>query len=354
MANDTLTQPMSTITTTPLNAISTHLEALISSLAHSTTYATAPASATSLLLADDNLTTALNALKQHQQNYAHILHLREEATHLSDEIKSLIRRAVALREEAGRVHPSILDDDYDSSDEDDEQSEVDYQTLLDFAARIGKHNSLAMREAEGQWERRKIEAMKKGEERKAHSTGAADIARAIANANAPKAEVRVGEGVAAAESQVAKEAETDELESQALHLEAALATRRAQQGLGFPDPALLRMGELGRLQKIREDAMAGARGGGDVLVGEAAVEREVERLVRETEHVALPEKKEADDTEMEQEERRGEAARNTGPSASAVPRQASSQAHRPPAPVQKRKKINLDLGGDDDDEDEND
>jgi hypothetical protein len=349
MANDTLTLPMSTVTTTPLNAISTHLEALISSLAHSTTYATAPTSATSLLLADDNLTTALTALTQHQQNYARILHLREEATHLSDEIKSLIRRAVSLREEAGRVHPSILDDDYDSSDEESPQ-EVDYQTLLDFAARIGKHNSLAMREAERQWERRKIEGIKREEERKTQSTGAADIARAIANANAPAAVS--AEGVSGVAVQV-KEAEKDELELQALHLEAALATRRAQQGLGFPDPALLRMGELGRLQKIREDAMAGLRGSGEVLVGEAAVEREVERLVRETEHVAPPEEKEADDTEMEQEGRRDEAARIAGPSTSAAPRQTLSQA-RPPAPVQKRKKINLDLGGDDDDDDDDD
>jgi hypothetical protein len=344
MANDTLTQPMSTVTTAPLNAISTHLEALIFSLAHSTTYATAPASVTSLLLADDSLTTALNALKQHQQNYARILHLREATTQLSDEIKSLIRRAVSLREEAGRVHPSILDDDYDSSDEEEETvQEVDYQTLLDFAARIGKHNSLAMREAESQWERRKIEAMKSEEERKARSTGAADIARAIANANAPA--TVIAEGVGGTAEQATKEVETDELELQALHLEAALATRRAQLGLGFPDPALLRMGELGRLQKIREDAMAGAK-------GETAVEREVERLVRETEHVAPPEKKEAPDTEMEQERTREEAARTTGPSALAVPRQAPSQAQRPSAPVQKRKKINLDLGGDDDEDDD--
>lgn len=361
MSTNTSNQPMSAVTLTPLNAISTHLDTLITSLAHSTTYASAPSAATSLIAADDALTTALTALQHHQQNYARILHLREEATHLEDEIRSIIRRAVQLREEAGRVHPSILDDDYDSSDCSDEDAgdtsdifgkpqEVDYHTLLNFAARIGKHNSVAMREAEAQWDKRKIEAMKKEQEREKENattaTDAAEIARALAQASAPPPPI-VAQPTAANEGRTEK----DVLELQALDMEASLAARRAQQGLGYPDGNLLRMGELGRLQRIREDAMDGARERGDNIVSETAVEREIEKLVRETEEVAPPEKEETETVEMEDDGTTEEAAGKPGQSV--PPRQRrQSTTQRPLPQPQKRKKLNLDLGGDDDDDDD--
>ena len=354
---------MSVVAIAPLNALTTHLDTLINSLVHTNSYAAAPTAASCLVAADDALTSALATLKQHQQNYARILHLREEAARLEDELKNIIRKAVRLREDVGRIHPSILDDDAETSEEEDVDGipfgqgkgrDVDYHTLLNFAARIGKHNSLAAREAEQEGERRKVEAIRKRE-----SMTAANIANALANASAPIAATLNAEA-----GQTEQQPEKDELELQAIGLEESLAAQRAQQGLGYPDGMLLRMGELGRLQKIREDATASdkpeeaemrVRAG----FGEEAVEREIERLVRESEDVATKEdpelerklKLEQERREREeQEKKRKDEARKATVQAPSRPRR-ESVTQRPPVAAPKRKKINLDFGDDDDDDD---
>jgi hypothetical protein len=111
------------------------------------------------------------------------------------------------------------------------------------------------------------------------------------------------------------------------------------------------MGELGRLQKIREDALESGRNRGDLGAGEAAVDKEIERLVRETENVAESEEpvsKQGGKMDLdEDEERRASMLENSAQSnirrESIVQRQAPRE--------QKRKAINLDLGFGDDDED---
>ena len=350
---------MSNIALTPLNALSTHLDTLINSLVHTNTYAAAPNAATSLVAADDALTSALTTLKQHQQNYARILHLREEAQRLEDELKSIIRKAVSLREDVGRIHPRILDDDADTSDEEEPDDipcgrgkgkDVDYQTLLNFAARIGKHNFLAAREAEQEAERRKVDDLKKKEKVKGSPTAAVNIANALTRASAPATSVH------ADLFNDTEQPEKDELEIQAQGLDDSLAATRAQQGLGYPDAMLLRMGELGRLQKLREDAVISGTAEATEMkmragVGDDAVEKEIERLVRATEPVAAKEDDAAQKKEEDERRRREDGDKVASTMASSRPRRESVTQRQPAAPP-KRKKINLDFGGDDDDDDD--
>ena len=345
---------MATIALNPLNNLTTNLDALVNSLVHTNTYATVPTATSSLVTADDALTSALDTLKQHQANYARILHLREEAQRLEDELKSIIRKAVSLREDVGRVHPGILDDE-ESSDEDEEQEDttlplgtgkskdVDYHTLLNFAARIGKHNSLAAREAEREADKRKINAIRKKEE-----TSATKIASALGKAGAPTTTNHE-------EAQLEFQPEKDVLELQALDLEASLAAQRAQQGLGYPDGMMLRMGELGRLQKLREDAMDSSQG--DARAADDAVDKELERMIRESELVAAKVDAETEKSLKLEQERRQEQTREKEvkkPSAPVSRPRRESVTQRLPkqaaAPV-KRKGINLDFGDDDDDDD---
>lgn len=358
MASTSTSEPMSTVAAAPLDALTTHLDTLINSLVHTNTFAAAPDAASSLVAADDALTSALSTLKQHQQNYARILRLREEAQQLEDDLKTIIRNAVRLREDVGRIHPSILDDDAETSDGEDTEDipldpgkrrDVDYTTLLNFAARIGKHNSLAAREAEQEAERRKIEAIKKKEKMASSPTAPVNMANTLPNATNDNAD---------------QQPKQDELELQAIGLEESLAAERAKQGLGFPEGMLLRMGELGRLQKIREDAVAsGSAEETDMRIrsgfGEGAVEREIERLVRATEDVAAEDDngmerkvKEEEEGAREEEPRKRTEEVNKTTAVQARPRRESITQRPPAAAAPKRKKINLDFGGDDDDDDD--
>ena len=360
MASTSTSEPMSSVAVAPLDALTTHLDILINALVHTNTFAAAPNAASSLVAADDALTSALATLKQHQQNYARILHLREEAQQLEDDLKTIVRKAVRLREDVGRIHPSILDDDAEMSDEEDTEDTpldqstgraVDYNTLLNFAARIGKHNSLAAREAEQEAERRKIDAIRMKEKMASSPAAPVNMANTFPNATNDNAD---------------EEPKQDELALQAVGLDESLAAERAKQGLGFPEGMLLRMGELGRLQKLREDAVAsGSAEETDIRirsgVGEDAVEREIERLVRATEDVAAEHDNEIERKVEEEEERaREEQASkrrdevNKTTAAQARPRRESVSQRPPAAAAPKRKKINLDFGGDDDDDDDDD
>jgi Vitamin-D-receptor interacting Mediator subunit 4 len=366
---------MATLVLTPLNQMTTHLDALIASLVHTNTFAAAPTAANSLVSDDDALTSALATLKQHQQNYARILHLREEAQRLEDELKDVIRKAVRLREEVGRIHPSLLDDEYSSDEEDEDLQQetlpvragrgkgrdVDYHTLLNFAARIGKHNSLATREAEREADRRKIEAMKKKDVSSGPAPAQAANTQSMTGAQTTTSPIELS----AASDSAQHDHEKDFLELQAQDLDNSHALK-----LAFPDPMLLRQGALGRLQKIREDAIDAAtareKESGVGMVGEEAVDQEVERLVRQSENVAKGEdggvdEDEGEDTNMDDgaKEPRREEKRPAAPLPVPVLRtrresvtQPKQQRQRPVQPPMKRKKLNLDLGADDDDEDD--
>lgn len=314
---------MEAIVLAPLAAIEASLQTLILTLGTSTAFSTAPATAEALLSADDALTSALTTLKQHQDNYARILHLRDEANRLQEQIKSVVRTCGELKAEAGRIQEGVLDEEDSDDDETDNEGfsgrvkEVDYETLLSFAARIGKHNVVAAREAERDAMRRRTEVKKtqtNGDTAATASEGVED------STNIPQG---------AREILAARDAE--------------VAMDRAYKGMAFPAAEILRLGALGQLQLVREQG------------GEEAVEREAERMVQESEG-RPPEQAESDagmlDAVMDAIEREEQPAEASKPQAH-VSRRTSQTGPRPP---QEKKKLNLSLWeeGDDDDDDDDD
>jgi hypothetical protein len=277
----------------PLGNITNSLDHLTTLLTTTNSFAGAPVAAESLLSADDALSSALATLKKHQDNYAHILHLRSEALRLENQIKDTIRQCNAYTSDINSISPGILEES-DSDEEEDAQPEVDYNTLLTLASRIATYNTAAQREAETSLQRIKREAQINGNG-EPHAEPGAEIT-----------------GL----------------------LDAEIAKDRAMKGLAFPDSEILRLGALGRLQVIREQG------------GEKAVDAEIERLMMETEGEGLDSSER--DIKMDSED---DIAPTT------VPARASSQTQKhAPAPSRARpqpqgKKLNLDLWEGDDEDD---
>ncbi len=237
----------------PLHALETHLNLLITSLSQTNTFSNAPQIAADLVADDDRLTAALNDLQRHQENWARIDALRAEAASLEDLLKDQIRQTVAFRQNIVSIHPSIEESEDDEEEEEEAEEgekpkEIDYQTLLAFAARIGKHNAAAAREAEAEAARNKMAAKKQ--------TNGAGVG---------------GDNVTAETS-----AELDRINN-------SVAQTRAQMGMAFPDANLLRVGALGQLQLLRERQQTLEN---DEKSIQAAVDREVEKMVRQTEDIA--------------------------------------------------------------------
>ena len=339
---------MDSLVLTPLNNIEEHLDALLTSLTHTNTFANAPQIAKDLLADDDELTSALSLLQRHQQNYARILSLREEVASLKDQLKGTIRQCVTFKQEIGQINPSILDAESDSEDEEgnDQEggtvAEVDYHTLLTFAARIGRHNTIAAKEAEADALRRKIAA------KNASTTPAVNGVQALNPA---------GDDITAQDATIhadANENNTAETTAELTRIDAAIALQRAQMGMSFPDSACLRTGALGQLQLFAERQRSHFSSGvaredeAETSVNEA-LEREVGRMVRESEDVADEEKAEEEEVASFLEspvERRATTA---------IPgRQTSTgQAQRPPSkPTKQKQPLNLDFPGSDDSDDD--
>ena len=211
----------------PLNVLEASLSTLISNLTTTPTFSNAPSSTEQLLSADETLTSALSTLHTHQENYARIHRLREEATRLEEQVKDIIRTCDHLRNEIGLINPAIVDDTSDS-DEDNEggtgRPAVDQKDLLSFARRIGRYNTLAAREMEAAATKRKLDRGTSG-------------------------------------------TTTDVPVNETVWLNDTAAQTRALQGMAFPAAERLRVGMLGHLQRLREDG------------GDEAVDSEVERLL---------------------------------------------------------------------------
>ena len=280
----------------PLNNITSSLTALTTSLTTTNTFTAAPTATQALLSADDALSSALATLKKHQDNYAHILHLRSEALRLEDRIKDTIRQCNAYTSDINAISPGILEDS--DSDEENEEGDVDYNTLLTLASRISTYNIAAQREAETSLQRLKRDVQSNGNG-EAHAEPGAEIT-----------------GLADAE----------------------IARDRAMKGMAFPDSEILRLGALGRLQVIREQG------------GEDAVDAELERLVMESEGEGL---------DSSAKDIKEDAGNEVVPTASEARARRSSQSVRSAPALSgslqqpQAKKLNLDLwGGDDDDDDD--
>lgn len=323
---------METQILTPLNAFETHLNSLITSLTQTNTYATAPQIAQSLLDTDDELTTSLNLLHRHQQNYARILNLRTEVATLHEQLKSTVRQCVALRDEVGQIHPSILSVDSDDSDDDDAKlAEVDYHTLLTFAARIGKHNAVAAREAEAESRRFKISSRN--------------------NAGAASAAVNGGQ-----EAPAVPENGTDETNAEIERINNTIALTRAQMGMAFPEASGLRVGELGKLQLFRERQVQSTPGDDDAV--DRAMDEEIERMVRATEDVAdvSLEKEEPEDPDTNMGLSPEVTRQTTARDASGSQNQSGQAARRasqskPSQQAQPRRKLDLDFPSSDEEDD---
>src|SRR5271155_665610 len=307
---------MDKVILTSLDALEASLNALLTSLTTTPTLSTAPAASNALLTADDALTTSLTTLKQHQQNYARILHLRAEATRLEDQIKSIVRTCGELRTEIGGIHPSILDDSSEDEDQEGQQQDVDYRTLLSFARRIGKHNTQAAREAEEE----SIRRSQKAKERTAAASRPATNGTVMLSATENPSEL----------GNIIPDNERAWLN------ETVIATRAAQ-GMAFPAAERLKLGMLGRLQYAREQG------------GEEAVERETERLMggsleNETSKIALePENMNAGPTENQRQ------AQAQGPTSTSI---SNARSQRPPERKRSDAPLNLDLWNEDDDDDD--
>ncbi|KAK7892473.1 hypothetical protein LTR67_007570 [Exophiala xenobiotica] len=308
----------------PLNSIETHLDSLITSLAQTNTFANAPQIAKDLVTDDDNLTASLTLLQRHQQNYARILELRTEVEELQSQLKDTIRGCVSFRQEIVEVHPSILDEsDDEEEDQDTNVSEIDYHTLLAFAARIGKHNAAAAREAEAEAVRRKVAAKN-------------NAANGVSDGGTENA--------------------TAETEAELERINNTVAQTRAQMGMAFPDANILRIGALGQLQLLQEK-----QAGTGTNVQET-VDREVERMVRESEDVADPVVERVEEMTTESATWTSpEMAKQSLPGAPGqigqqIGQPSSSQlAQRPGGglpPGQPKKKVGLDFGTSSDEEDE--
>jgi len=299
-----------------LDTLEASFNALIASLTTTSSFANAPSAAQELVFADDALTSALATLRKHQDNYARILTLKDEANRLQDQIRGIIRTCGELRAEVGDIHPSILETDSDDEDEQAaKQQDIDYKTLLAFAARIGKHNAVAAREAEQDSIRRKIEAKKKE-----------NISRPVNNANGVTANGQAG-GRDVVE--MPKESQND-----LNFLNSQVAAERAVKGMAFPAAEILRNGALGQLQLAREQG------------GDDAVDKEVERWIRDAEDVESAGGKRAEESTIA-------SVPTTGPPqpAATQPRQPRPP-HAAPPPVMAPKVLKLDMWDEDDDDDD--
>ncbi|CAG8196376.1 unnamed protein product [Penicillium salamii] len=146
---------MNALIQSALTDVESKLNALLTSLTTSPTAAGAPAAAVALLEADDKLTSAIETLRQHQENHAKILRLREEAQQLEDQVKGIVRDIEGFDKELRTAcgDNSDSDSDSDSDDESDKKraprgiQEIDYKLLLDFARRISKYNHEAAADA---------------------------------------------------------------------------------------------------------------------------------------------------------------------------------------------------------------
>jgi hypothetical protein len=344
---------MDSLILSPLDDIETHLTALITTLTQTNTFSNAPQLAKDLLADDDELASALSLLQRHQQNYARILNLREEVSSLQDQLKDTVRKCVAFKTEIGAINPSIVEEDSEDEDEEDHEgegsvAEVDYHTLLTFAARIGKHNTIAAKEAETEAIRRKIAAK--------NASSAAAAVNGVPSATEPPATQDTVTATTGPDGESGVGNNTVETTAELSRIDNAIAIDRARMGMSFPDGPTLRMGALGQLQLFRERQEHQFSGGvrnedESAKLVQEAVEREVGRMVRETEDIAPEEKGEEDTIDFPESPILG---RREDPATAATgqPSTSQGQAQRPPKSPQPKKKLALDFPDSADEDDE--
>lgn len=317
-----------------LSNLENKLNALISSLTTSPTAAGAPAAASGLLEADDSLTTAVETLRQHQENYSKILGLRGEAERLEERVKGIVSdvetrekqiRAVCGDEESDSDSDLEDDSDYDSDEDVDMTNtekprkemtkEVDYRLLLDFARRISKYNHEAAADAAAGTlgSPKSKEKLQQAPETDVSMTGMNGVMEAEEGAEPV--------------SSVTKDA-TSWLD------ESANMTREMYM-LPYPAEDRIRLGLMGQIQLAAAEGRPGFE-----------VDNEVERLLREAEGQGVAEAIEP--AQVADESRHaGEAAQAAAQAGSAA---ASGPASAPASAPKPKATLDLDLYDPDDDE----
>ncbi|KAJ5087093.1 hypothetical protein NUU61_008400 [Penicillium alfredii] len=296
-----------------LTGVESKLNALLTTLTTSPAAAGAPAAAVALLDADDALSSAIDTLRRHQENYAKILRLRIEAQQLEDRVKDIVRDIEGfdkdIRTACGDEGESDSEADSDEDEDNDGKvaalqgiKEIDYRLLLDFARRISKYNNEAAADAD---------------KRQQTKQPGADKDITMLGSNGDQAAEEGTEPV----SSVTKNA-TQWLD------ESANVTREVYM-LPYPMEERIRLGLMGQIQ----------------LAAAEDPDREVDRLIREAEGLGAaepPAPVPAPESTIQADEA-AKAAAHAGSSA--------SDATRAPAPAPKPKAmLDLDLYDPDDDD----
>lgn len=310
----------------PLNAFEASLNTLVHSLTATNTFVAAPKAAQDLVTADDDLTQALIDLKRHQDNYQEILRLRAEKEALRDQIKNTIYECVRLKKDLGDIDSRIVDEsDTEDEEEAKQQHPIEYETLLAFATRIGKHSAKAAQEAEKESDRSLQEQQENREQLEVDHP----ISQLSINGNGKDVSVSVSGTIdrpTASQSIHTQEAQDKVNASRNTRL-----WERSRRTAPFPDATILRHGILGQLQVMRED------------IGEEAVSTHVEKLVRDSELKGS--KESISSSTITTEETKNVSAPAATPAASLDPPVQQQQR------VQPKPQINMDLPSDDDDDD---
>jgi len=309
---------MNALVQSALTDVESKLNALLTSLTTSPTAAGAPAAAVALLEADDALTSAIETLRQHQENHAKILRLRDEAQQLEDRVKGIVRDIEGFDKDIRTAGGNDSDSDFDS-DSDDELGgknsvlrgikEIDYKLLLDFARRISKYNHEA----------------------------AADVATGVAAKRQPTI----------ADKDVTMTGTNGELQTEENAEPVASVTKNATQWLDesanvtrevymlpYPMEERIRMGLMGQVQLAA---------GGDP-------EKEVERLLREAEGLGAAEPP-AQVEPAESTKQADEAAKAAAHAGSAATGMSRAPAPAPAPKPKPKAMLDLDLYDPDDDDD---
>ena len=307
---------MNAIVQSSLSDVESKLNALLTTLTTSPTAAGAPAAAIALLDADDTLSSAIDTLRLHQENYSRILQLRAEADRLEDRVKSIVRDIEEFDKE---IRTACGDDESDSdqdSGEEDEtgvkkqssRKEIDYRLLLDFARRISKYNHEAAADAAN------------GGGGK-HPGSRAQIPDKDVTMEGTNGEATAEDG-AEPVSSVTKNA-TQWLD------DSANVTREVYM-LPYPMEERIRMGLMGQIQLAAGDDP----------------DKEVDRLIREAEGLGAAEAPAPTQIVNTRQEEAAHAAAQAGSAASSAPRTAGASAAKP----KPKAMLDLDLYDPDDDD----
>ncbi|KAJ5391111.1 hypothetical protein N7509_006601 [Penicillium cosmopolitanum] len=314
---------MNNVVQSSLTDVESKLNSLLTTLTHSPAAAGAPAAAIALLNADDTLTSTIETLRRHQENYAKILNLRNEA----EQLETRVRAIVGDLERFDREIRTACDDESDSDSDSDSQNnstrgskplsrkEIDYRLLLDFARRISKYNHEAAADA---------------------ANGAAGKGQTTRQ-QLPDKDVQMSGINGDSTAEDGKEPVSSVTKNATQWLDDSANVTREVYMMPYPMEDRIRMGLMGQVQ----------------LAAGQDPDKEVERLIREAEGLGVAEAPAPAPTTDTRQDEAAKAAAQAGSVAASAPRPPPAAAPAPaPAPKPKPKGLlDLDLYDPDDDDD---